>query len=90
MGALRIRSSTSTGGTRQHDHQPQGPSVTSTLGPEGLDDTRIPTATVYTLRTERDLSSEDIVALYPEMDVEAVEDAYGLEAQLREAVASAA
>src|SRR5579875_2913926 len=37
VGALRIRSSTSTGGTRQHDHQPQGPSVTSTLSPEGLD-----------------------------------------------------
>ncbi len=55
-----------------------------------LNDTRIPTATVYTLRTERDLSSEDVVALYPEMDVEAVEDAYGLEARLREAVPSAA
>jgi uncharacterized protein (DUF433 family) len=44
-----------------------------------LNDTRIPTATVYILRTERDLSSEDIVALYPEVDVEAVEDAHGLE-----------
>jgi hypothetical protein len=32
-----MRSSTTTSETRQHDnHQPQSPSVTSTLGPEGL------------------------------------------------------
>jgi hypothetical protein len=37
MGAaLPTRSSNNTGGTWQHDHPPQGPSVTSTPGPEAL------------------------------------------------------
>jgi EAL domain-containing protein (putative c-di-GMP-specific phosphodiesterase class I) len=36
------RSSTTTSETRQHDnHQPQSPSVTSTLGPEALDEDRL-------------------------------------------------
>jgi uncharacterized protein (DUF433 family) len=73
---------------RPSKHSFIAPSVMA--GDPCLNDTRIPTATVYTLRTERDLSSEDVVALYPELGVEAVEDAYGLEARLREAVPSAA
>ena len=73
---------------RPSKHSFIAPSVMA--GDPCLNDTRIPTATVYTLRTERDLSSEDVVALYPELDIEAVEDAYDLEARLRETVASAA
>lgn len=73
---------------RPSKHSFIAPSVMA--GDPCLDDTRIPTATVYTLRTERDLSSEDVVALYPELDAEAVEDAYGLETRLRKAVPNAA
>jgi len=73
---------------RPSDHTFIAPSVMA--GDPCLNDTRIPAATIYTLRTERDLSSKDVVALYPELDVEAVEDAYGLEARLREVVLSAA
>ena len=45
--------------------------------------TRIPTAAVFALHTERALSSSAIVSLYPGLTVEAVEDAVELERRLR-------
>lgn len=47
--------------------------------------TRIPTASLYALRRERGLDSERIAALYPELQVEQVDDAIALEDQLRQA-----
>jgi uncharacterized protein (DUF433 family) len=48
-----------------------------------LDGTRIQTASVFTLRTERGLRTEDIVELYPDLDADRVEDAFDLEVRLR-------
>ena len=45
--------------------------------------TRIPTASIFALRTERALSNDVIVSLYPGLTVEAVDDAVGLERLLR-------
>ena len=45
--------------------------------------TRIPTASIFALRTERALSNDAIVSLYPGLNVEAVDDAVGLERRLR-------
>jgi uncharacterized protein (DUF433 family) len=44
--------------------------------------TRIPTAGLYALRSERGLQTERIVALYPGLDVAHVEDAIKLEERL--------
>jgi uncharacterized protein (DUF433 family) len=45
--------------------------------------TRIPTASLYSLRTDRGLDLAEVVALYPGLDPVAAEDAYRLEARLR-------
>ncbi|MGH9118061.1 MAG: DUF433 domain-containing protein [Acidimicrobiales bacterium] len=47
--------------------------------------TRIPTASLHALHYERGLETARIVALYPELDAEQVEDAIGLEDRLRRA-----
>lgn len=47
--------------------------------------TRIPTASLHALRSERGLDTERIVALYPELDGSAVDDAIALEDRLRRA-----
>lgn len=47
--------------------------------------TRIPTASLHALRHERGLATGRIVALYPELDVEQVDDAIALEDRLRRA-----
>ena len=47
--------------------------------------TRIPTASLHALRHERGLDTGRIVALYPELDVEQVDDAIALEDRLRRA-----
>lgn len=46
-------------------------------------DTRIPTSTVFALSTIRRLDSEQIIALYPGLEVADVHDAIDLEARLR-------
>lgn len=48
-----------------------------------VDGTRIQTASVFTLRTERGLSTDDVLSLYPDLDRDRVDDAYGLERRLR-------
>jgi uncharacterized protein (DUF433 family) len=48
-----------------------------------VDGTRIQTAALFTLRTDRGLSAEDVLALYPDLDSQRVDDAYGLERRLR-------
>jgi uncharacterized protein (DUF433 family) len=45
--------------------------------------TRIPSASIYALRTERGLSSVEIVNLYPGLDSRSADDAYELESRLR-------
>lgn len=45
--------------------------------------TRIPSASIYSLRTERGLNSVEIVNLYPGLEESAAEDAFALEARLR-------
>jgi uncharacterized protein (DUF433 family) len=47
--------------------------------------TRIPTASLHALHSERGLDAERIVALYPELDSEQVDDAIALEDRLRHA-----
>lgn len=47
--------------------------------------TRVPTSSVWALRTQRELSPVDIVRLYPGLTVEDVEDATELERRLRRA-----
>jgi uncharacterized protein (DUF433 family)/DNA-binding transcriptional MerR regulator len=47
--------------------------------------TRIPTAGLYALRTERGLDSDRIAALYPGLTTEQVDDAIDLETRLRHA-----
>ncbi len=44
---------------------------------------RIPTATVYALRRERELTTPQIVELYPGLEPEAADDAHELESRLR-------
>ncbi len=44
---------------------------------------RIPTAAIHALRTERGLATEEIVDLYPGLTPEATDDAYTLERRLR-------
>jgi uncharacterized protein (DUF433 family)/DNA-binding transcriptional MerR regulator len=46
-------------------------------------DSRIPTATLYALTTTRKLLPSDLVALYPALDEEAVDDAVALEVRMR-------
>ena len=48
-------------------------------------DTRIPTSTLYALRVDRRLSTDRIVALYPGVNGNAVDDAIALETRLRRA-----
>ncbi len=48
-----------------------------------VDGTRIQTASVFTLRTERGLSTDDVLELYPDLDSHRIDDAYGLERRLR-------
>ena len=48
-----------------------------------IERTRIPSASIYSLRTERGLESADIVKLYPGLDSAAADDAYELESRLR-------
>ena len=50
-----------------------------------IDETRIPTSTVWTLRTDRGLGVAQIVDLYPGLDEAAVKDAWYLEDRLRRA-----
>lgn len=45
--------------------------------------TRIPCASIYSLRTERGLDTTEIVNLYPGLDESAADDAYELELRLR-------
>jgi uncharacterized protein (DUF433 family) len=45
--------------------------------------TRIPSASIYSLRTERGLDIAEIVKLYPGLDEVAAQDAYRLESRLR-------
>jgi uncharacterized protein (DUF433 family) len=53
-------------------------------------DTRIPTASIFALRTERGLSNRQIVALYKDdLTREAAEEAFVLESQLRGLVEAA-
>lgn len=47
-----------------------------------IDRTRIPTSSVYALRTERSLPTSAIVKLYPDLTPEAVDDAIELESRL--------
>ena len=47
--------------------------------------TRIPTASLHALRNERGLETKRIVALYPELGSEQVDDAITLEDRLRQA-----
>ena len=46
-------------------------------------DTRIPTASIFALRTERGLTNTQIVALYDDVTMAEAEDAFALENQLR-------
>jgi len=46
-------------------------------------ETRIPTATIFALRIERGLSSEQVVELYPDLSIASANDAYSLEVKLR-------
>ena len=48
-----------------------------------IDRTRIPSASIYSLRTERGLETAEIVRLYPGLDNAAADDAYELESRLR-------
>ena len=48
-----------------------------------VEKTRIPSASIYALRLERGLSSDEIVRLYPGLDARSAEDAYQLESRLR-------
>ena len=48
-----------------------------------IDHTRIPTASVFSLRVDRGLESGDVVELYPDLSEADVEDAFSLERQLR-------
>jgi uncharacterized protein (DUF433 family) len=48
-----------------------------------LTGTRIPTSTIFALRSDRDLQPEQIVTLYPGTDLEAIRDAIDLESRLR-------
>ena len=48
-----------------------------------VEKTRIPSASIYSLRTERGLDTAEIVSLYPGLDEVAAEDAFELEARLR-------
>lgn len=48
-----------------------------------VQETRIPTSSLYALRLERDLPVARVVELYPGLDAEAVEDAWQLEDRLR-------
>jgi uncharacterized protein (DUF433 family) len=45
--------------------------------------TRIPSAAIYSPRTERGLASADIVNLFPGLDQNSADDAYELESRLR-------
>jgi uncharacterized protein (DUF433 family) len=45
--------------------------------------TRIPSASIYALRTERGLDTADVIGLFPGLDKEAADDAYELESRLR-------
>lgn len=45
--------------------------------------TRIPSTSIYALRTERALSTAEIVNLYPGLDRRSADDAYELESRLR-------
>jgi uncharacterized protein (DUF433 family) len=47
--------------------------------------TRIPTASLHSLRNERGLETARIVALYPELGADQVDDAIALEDRLRQA-----
>ena len=47
-----------------------------------VEETRIPTATIYALREERGLDADDIVDLYPGLGHAQAEDAYRLERRL--------
>jgi uncharacterized protein (DUF433 family) len=48
-----------------------------------IDQTRIPTAAVFTLREERGLDVRDVIALYPDLSEAEVEEAHHLERRLR-------
>lgn len=50
-----------------------------------VESTRIPTASIHALHTERGLNAEHIVRLYPALTIESVDDAIGLELRLRRA-----
>ena len=45
--------------------------------------TRIPSASIYALRTERGLGAADVIELYPGLEAPAAEDAFELESRLR-------
>jgi uncharacterized protein (DUF433 family) len=51
-------------------------------GNRAIERTRIPTSSVYALRTERDLPTAAIIELYPDLSAEAVDDAIRLESRL--------
>ena len=65
------------------------PSEHSTISPwvmagePCIRNSRIPTASIFALRTERDLPSSTIVELYPGLNTAAVDDAVSLERRLR-------
>jgi uncharacterized protein (DUF433 family) len=50
-----------------------------------VNESRIATSSLYALHTERGLSAESVVRLYPSLDSEAVSDAWNLERRLRRA-----
>jgi uncharacterized protein (DUF433 family) len=47
--------------------------------------TRIPTAGLYVMNRDRGLSADDLAALYPEADPEAIDEGITLESRLRAA-----
>ncbi len=52
-----------------------------------VEHTRIPSASIYSLRTERGLASREVVSLFPGLDEKAADDAYELESRLRGTIA---
>jgi uncharacterized protein (DUF433 family) len=52
-------------------------------------DTRIPTASIFAMRTDRGLTNRQIVALYDDLTTAEAEDAFVLESQLRGLVEAA-
>ena len=50
-----------------------------------ITDTRIPSSSIWALRTQRQLSAASIVGLYPTLTTEEVEDAIALEQRIRAA-----